>query len=58
MSPMADALCSRLTFRQEINMANSELGIMIISLIGLFGFASFAFEYLSARRSKKNKPQQ
>jgi hypothetical protein len=55
---MADALCSRLTFRQEINMANSELGIMIISLIGLFGFASFAFEYLSARRSKKNKPQQ
>ncbi|EJM39824.1 hypothetical protein PMI26_04196 [Pseudomonas sp. GM33] len=36
-------------------MHNSELGIMIISLIGLFGFASFAFEYLSARRSKKNK---
>jgi hypothetical protein len=22
-------------------------------MIGLFGFASFAFEYLSARRSKK-----
>ncbi len=38
-------------------MHNSELGIMIISLIGLFGFASLAFEYLSARRSKKNKPQ-
>lgn len=54
---MADTLCSGLTFRPEINMQNSELGLMIISLIGLFGFASFIFEYLSARRSKRNKPQ-
>ncbi len=57
MSPVTVPLFSRLTLRPEINMHNSELGIMIISMIGLFGFASFAFEYLSARRSKKNKPQ-
>jgi hypothetical protein len=38
-------------------MDSSELGIMIVSMIGLFGFASFAFEYLSAKRSKKGKPQ-
>ena len=57
MSPATVPLFSRLILRLEINMHNSELGIMIISLIGLFGFASFAFEYLSARRSKKNKPQ-
>jgi hypothetical protein len=53
LSPEKDQLLSRLTFRQEINMASSELGIMIISMIGLFGFASFIFEYLSARRAKK-----
>ncbi len=57
MSPAIDPLCSRLTLRPEINMHNSELGLMIISMIGLFGFTSFAFEYLSARRSRKNKPQ-
>ncbi len=57
MSPATVPLFSRLILRLEINMHNSELGIMIISLIGLFGFASFTFEYLSARRSKKNKPQ-
>jgi len=53
LSPETDPLFSRLIHRPEIDMHNSELGIMIISLIGLFGFASFAFEYLSARRSKK-----
>jgi hypothetical protein len=37
-------------------MENSELGTLIIIMIGLFGFASFLFEYLSARHSKKNKP--
>jgi len=52
-----DTLCSRLTFRTEISMDSSELGIIIISMIGLFGVASFIFEYLSARRSKKGKPQ-
>jgi hypothetical protein len=52
-----DALLCRLTVRQEVSMDSSELGIMIISMIGLFGFASFAFEYLSARRPKKSKPQ-
>jgi len=57
LSPGTDLLFCLLTFRREINMDSSELGIMIISMIGLFGFASFAFEYLSARRSKKNKPQ-
>ena len=31
-------------------MDNSEWGIMIISMIGLFGFASFIFEYLSAKQ--------
>ena len=31
-------------------MENSELGFMIVSIIGLFGFASFLFEFLSARR--------
>lgn len=34
-------------------MDSSQLGIMIVSMIGLFGFASFIFEYLSARRTKK-----
>jgi hypothetical protein len=48
-----DALSSRLTLRTEMSMDSSELGIMIISMIGLFGFASFVFEYLSARRAKK-----
>jgi hypothetical protein len=43
------ALFCRLNFHLEINMDNSELGIMIISMIGLFGFASFVFEYLSAK---------
>ncbi|WP_177435542.1 hypothetical protein [Pseudomonas sp. Sample_22] len=52
-----DVLSSGLTLRIEISMESSELGIMIISMIGLFGFASFVFEYLSARRSKKSKPQ-
>ncbi len=36
-------------------MSNSDLGTMIIIMIGLFGFASFIFEYLTARESKKNK---
>jgi hypothetical protein len=36
-------------------MENSDLGTMIIIMIGVFGFASFLFEYLSARRSNKNK---
>jgi hypothetical protein len=48
-----DALFSRFPLHREIAMESSELGIMIISMIGLFGFASFAFEYLSARRAKK-----
>jgi hypothetical protein len=37
-------------------MENSELGTMIIIMIGVFGFASFLFEYLSAKRSNKNNP--
>jgi hypothetical protein len=36
-------------------MDSSELGIMVISMIGLFGFASFIFEYLGARRAKKRQ---
>lgn len=36
-------------------MNNSDLGMMIIIMIGLFGFASFIFEYLSARHARKNK---
>ncbi|MFJ2692790.1 hypothetical protein [Pseudomonas sp. NPDC087336] len=36
-------------------MSSSDLGIMIISLIGLFGFASFIFEYFSSNRSTKNQ---
>jgi hypothetical protein len=50
---MKDPLSSLLTIHQEVNMDSSTLGIMIISMIGLFGFASFVFEYLSARRAKK-----
>jgi hypothetical protein len=50
---VTDALLSLLTVQQEVSMDSSELGIMIISMIGLFGFASFVFEYLSARRAKK-----
>ncbi|AHF67786.1 hypothetical protein PCH70_26330 [Pseudomonas cichorii JBC1] len=38
-------------------MENSDLGFMIIIMIGLFGFASFLFEFLGARYSKKNKPR-
>lgn len=38
-------------------MENSEIGILIIIMIGVFGFASFLFEYLSARHSKKDKPR-
>jgi hypothetical protein len=38
-------------------MSNSDLGMMIIVMIGVFGFASFLFEYLSARHVKKNKPR-
>lgn len=34
-------------------MDNSELGIMIISMIGLFGFASFLFDYMSVKRRDK-----
>lgn len=34
-------------------MQNSDLGTFIIIMIGVFGFASFLFEYLSARHSKK-----
>lgn len=37
-------------------MENSELGTLIIIMIGVFGFASFLFEYLSARHTRKNKP--
>jgi hypothetical protein len=33
-------------------MNSSDLGIMVISIIGLFGLASFMFEYLSKRHSK------
>lgn len=36
-------------------MSNSDLGMMIIIIIGLFGFASFIFEYLSTRGTTKNK---
>lgn len=35
-------------------MENSDIGIIIICMIGLFGLASFIFEYLSARHSNKN----
>jgi hypothetical protein len=38
-------------------MENSELGTLIIIMIGVFGFASFLFEYLSARHTRKNKPR-
>lgn len=38
-------------------MENSELGTLIIIMIGVFGFASFLFEYLSARHARKNKPR-
>lgn len=34
-------------------MDSSELGIMIISMIGVFGFASFLFDYLSAKRKDR-----
>lgn len=34
-------------------MSSSDLGIMIISIIGLFGLASFVFEHLSRNRSTK-----
>jgi hypothetical protein len=34
-------------------MENSELGLMIVSMIGLFGFASFLFEYLSSNRKDR-----
>jgi hypothetical protein len=39
-------------------MSNSELGMMIVSLIGIFGLASFVFEKLSAQSSKRNKDRQ
>jgi len=38
-------------------MSNSDLGIMIISIIGLFGLASFVFEHLSRNRAIKNNCQ-
>ena len=38
-------------------MSSSDFGIMIISIIGLFGFASFVFEYLSSNHSTKINKQ-
>ncbi len=38
-------------------MSSSDLGIMVISIIGLFGLASFVFEYLSSNYSTKNNKQ-
>jgi hypothetical protein len=38
-------------------MSSSDLGIMIISIIGLFGLASFVFEHLSRNRSTKTNYQ-
>jgi hypothetical protein len=34
------------------DMSNAAFGIMIISIIGVFGLATFVFERLSARHSK------
>ncbi len=34
-------------------MNGSDLGIMVISIIGVFGFASFIFEYLSSHHKKR-----
>jgi len=36
-------------------MHSSDLGIMVISIIGLFGLASFIFEHLSKRHSNNRK---
>ncbi|WP_177328533.1 hypothetical protein [Pseudomonas sp. ES3-33] len=38
-------------------MSSSDLGIMIISIIGLFGLASFVFEHLSRNRAIENNCQ-
>ncbi len=43
---------------QVYGMSSSDLGMMIISLIGIFGLASFLFEKLSANHSKRKKGRQ
>ncbi|MDB6145890.1 MAG: hypothetical protein JWP80_4934 [Pseudomonas sp.] len=37
------------------DMSNAALGIMIISIIGVFGLATVVFDRLSARHSKGRK---
>jgi hypothetical protein len=36
---------------------NSTLGMLVLSMIALFGAASFCFEYLSKRQPKKKKAE-
>ncbi|WP_284738867.1 hypothetical protein AB6N16_09490 [Pseudomonas marginalis] len=39
-------------------MENSTLGMLVLSLIAVFGTASFCFEHLATRQTKKKKTAQ
>ncbi|CAI2796288.1 MULTISPECIES: hypothetical protein [Pseudomonas] len=39
-------------------MENSTLGMLVLTLIAVFGTASFCFEHLATRQTKKKKTAQ